>query len=277
MLWILQIPTIVMLAFYLFMVSQLNVEQEKNEIAVFKSRGASSGQIFAIYAVEAGVLGLVTFIAAPFIGMLLCSFLGVSNGFLEFVNRTGLSVKLSLDAFIYALLAVVIFFITTMLPIIPASKLSIVKYKQSKARVVKMSLWEKLCIDVILLGGSLVWYFFTARSIKRLFADGTYVSDGTINPLYFVFSTMFIMGAGASLYKSLPLRSPACLLYRKTFLDSPAVHRDNLRSTLTGRQGALPHAVPVRDLRAWNILSEYSPGDKQQQIRPHLLLQRSPT
>lgn len=196
MLWILQIPTIVMLAFYLFMVSQLNVEQEKNEIAVFKSRGASSGQIFAIYAMEAGVLGLVTFIAAPFIGMLLCSFLGVSNGFLEFVNRTGLSVKLSLDAFIYALLAVVIFFITTMLPIIPASKLSIVKYKQSKARVVKMSLWEKLCIDVILLVGSLVWYFFTARSIKRLFADGTYVSDGTINPLYFVFSTMFIMGAG---------------------------------------------------------------------------------
>lgn len=196
MLWILQIPTIVMLAFYLFMVSQLNVEQEKNEIAVFKSRGASSKQIFAIYAMEAGVLGLATFIIAPFIGLLLCNFLGVSNGFLEFVNRTGLAARLSLDAFIYALIAIVIFFVTTMLPIIPASKLSIVKYKQSKAKVVKMSLWEKLCIDVILIAGSLVWYYFTARSIRRLFADGTYVSDGTIDPMYFVFSTMFIMGAG---------------------------------------------------------------------------------
>lgn len=196
MLWILQIPTIVMLAFYLFMVSQLNVEQEKNEIAVFKSRGASSAQIFAIYAMEAGVLGLATFIIAPFIGLLLCNFLGVSNGFLEFVNRTGLAAKLSIDAFIYALIAIVIFFITTMLPIIPASKLSIVKYKQSKAKVVKMTLWEKLCIDIILIAGSLIWYYFTARSINRLFADGTYVSDGTINPLYFVFSTMFIMGAG---------------------------------------------------------------------------------
>lgn len=196
MLWILQIPTIVMLAFYLFMVSQLNVEQEKNEIAVFKSRGASSKQIFAIYAMEAGVLGLATFIIAPFIGLLLCNFLGVSNGFLEFVNRTGLAARLSLEAFIYALVAIVIFFITTMIPIIPASKLSIVKYKQSKAKVVKMALWEKLCIDIILIAGSLVWYYLTARSIKRLFADGTYVSDGTINPLYFVFSTMFIMGAG---------------------------------------------------------------------------------
>lgn len=196
MLWILQIPTIVMLAFYLFMVSQLNVEQEKNEIAVFKSRGASSKQIFAIYAMEAGVLGLATWVIAPFIGLLLCSFLGVSNGFLEFVNRTGLHARLSIDAFVYAFIAVVIFFITTMLPIIPASKLSIVKYKQSKARVVKMSLWEKLCIDILLIAGSLVWYFLTARSIEKLFADGTYVSDGSINPLYFVFSTMFIMGAG---------------------------------------------------------------------------------
>lgn len=204
MLWILQIPTIVMLAFYLFMVSQLNVEQEKNEIAVFKSRGASSAQIFAIYAMEAGVLGLATFIIAPFIGLLLCNFLGVSNGFLEFVNRTGLAAKLSIDAFIYALIAIVIFFITTMLPIIPASKLSIVKYKQSKAKVVKMALWEKLCIDIILIAGSLIWYYFTARSINRLFADGTYISDGTINPLYFVFSTMFIMGAGLMFIRIYP-------------------------------------------------------------------------
>ena len=89
-----------------------------------------------------------------------------------------------------------IFFVTTMLPIIPASKLSIVKYKQSKAKVVKMTLWEKLCIDIILIAGSLIWYFITARKITRLFEDGTYISDGTIDPLYFVFSTMFIMGAG---------------------------------------------------------------------------------
>lgn len=196
MLWILQIPSIVMLAFYLFMVSQLNVEQEKNEIAVFKSRGASEKQILALYALEAGVLGLATLITAPFIGLLLCNILGVSNGFLEFVNRTGLAAKISLNSFVYAFVAVAVFFVTTMLPIIPASKLTIVKYKQSKAKVVKMSMWEKLCVDILLLGGSLVWYFLTARKIRRLFADGTYISDGRINPLYFVFSTMFIMGAG---------------------------------------------------------------------------------
>lgn len=80
-LWILQIPAMVMLAFYLFMVSQLNVDRERNEIAVFKSRGASSWQIFGMYAAESGILGIVTLVVAPFIGLILCQFLGVSNGF----------------------------------------------------------------------------------------------------------------------------------------------------------------------------------------------------
>ena len=55
-LWLLQIPVILMIIFYLFMVSQLNVEQERNEIAVFKSRGASRLQIMGIYALESSYL-----------------------------------------------------------------------------------------------------------------------------------------------------------------------------------------------------------------------------
>lgn len=193
-LWVLQIPVMVMLGFYLFMVSQLNVEQEKNEIAVFKSRGASSKQIFAIYAMEAGALGLITLIVAPFIGLFLCQFLGVSNGFLEFVNRTGIAAKVTITAVLYALLAVVIFFVTTMIPIIPASKLTIVQYKQSKTKVVKMSLWEKLFVDVILIAASVVFLIIYTDHLNSGSSD--YVTNGEIDPLIFVFATAFVMGVG---------------------------------------------------------------------------------
>lgn len=193
-LWVLQIPVMVMLAFYLFMVSQLNVEQEKNEIAVFKSRSASSGQIFGIYAMEAGALGLITLIAAPFIGLFLCQFLGVSNGFLEFVNRTGIAAKVTGTAVLYALLAVVIFFVTTMIPIIPASKLTIVQYKQSKTKVVKMSLWEKLFVDVILIAAAVVFLIIYTDRLNSGSSD--YVTNGEIDPLIFVFATAFVMGMG---------------------------------------------------------------------------------
>ena len=196
MLWAIQIPTMVMLAFYLFMVSQLNVEQERNEIAVLKSRGSSPKQIFALYAMEAGVLGLVTFLIAPLIGLLLCRFLGVSDGFMEFVNRTGIAAKLSVTAFLYSLMAVMVFFVTTMLPIIPASKLTIVQYKQSKTKVNKASLWELCAIDFILIIISVVFYYLYRHFTEQSIADGTFEATKQIDPLIFVFSTCMIVGLG---------------------------------------------------------------------------------
>lgn len=195
-LWAIQIPTMVMLAFYLFMVSQLNVERERNEIAVMKSRGSSSKQIFALYSMEAGLLGLITFLLAPFIGLVLCSFLGVSDGFMEFVNRTGIAAKLSLTAFIYSLAAVLAFFITTMLPIIPASKLTIVQYKQSKIKVRKTPVWELCGIDVILIALSMTFYFLYRHNVNQSIAEGSFEATGQIDPLIFVFSTCLILGLG---------------------------------------------------------------------------------
>lgn len=195
-LWAIQIPTMVMLAFYLFMVSQLNVEQERNEIAVLKSRGASPKQIFGLYSMEAGVLGIVTFLISPLIGLLLCRFLGVSDGFMEFVNRTGIAAKLSVTAFIYSLIAVAVFFATTILPIIPASRLTIVQYKQSKTKVKKTALWEYCGVDIILIALSVTFYFLYTHFTNESIANGTFVATGQIDPLVFVFSTCLILGLG---------------------------------------------------------------------------------
>lgn len=195
-LWLLQIPVIMMILVYLFMVSQLNVEQEKNEIAVFKSRGASRLQIMAIYALESLFLGIVTAVVGPFVGMGLCRILGASNGFLEFVNRKSLPISMTVDAFIYAGLAVLVFFVTTMVPIVPATKTTIVEHKQSKAKKKKFPLWEKLCLDFILTGGSVAWLYFYNKQQKQLIADGLSDTTATVNPLMFVASTAFILGLG---------------------------------------------------------------------------------
>jgi len=188
-LWALQIPVTVMLGFYLFMVSRLNLERESNEIALLKSRGASNRQVFAVYAAYIGVLALNALIAAPFAGLLLCRFLGVSDGFLEFVNRKGLSAKITPTALVYALAAVAVFFAAAVLPVIPASRLSIVQYKQSRAKSAKMPIWEKIPVDILLIGaGAAFGYYYGGGKIKT--------AGGEINPLIFVFSSCFIMGLG---------------------------------------------------------------------------------
>ncbi len=216
-LWAIQIPTMIMLAFYLFMVSQLNVEQEKNEIAVLKSRGSKSGQIFSLYAMEAGILGLITFLIAPFIALILCKFLGVSNGFMEFVNRTGIAAKLSVTAFIYSLAAVLVFFFATMIPIIPASKLTIVQYKQSKTKIKKTATWELCGIDFILIGLSVTFCFLYTYFTNQSIEEGTFVASGQIDPLIFVFSSCLILGLGLLFVRIYPYLLKLVYMLGKAF------------------------------------------------------------
>lgn len=236
-LWLLQIPVMLMIVFYLYMVSQLNVEQEKNEIAVFKSRGASSLQIMTIYALESIVLGIATSIIGPFVGLGLCQILGASNGFLEFVNRKALPVRLSLTAFTYALIAAGVFFVTTMIPIFPATKVTIVAHKQSKAKKNKKPLWEKMFLDVILLAGSVAWLYYYNRTQQDLISEGVDNTLATVNPLLFVASTTFILGAGLLVVRIYPLVVRGVYAVGKRFWSPSAyVSLNNIGRSSTGRE-----------------------------------------
>ena len=236
-LWLIQIPVMLMIIFYLFMVSQLNVEQEKNEIAVFKSRGASSFQIFRIYALESIVLGVFTAIIGPFLALGFCTVLGASNGFLEFVIRTALPIKLTLDAFLYSLLAAVVFFITTMAPIIPAARVSIVEHKQRKARKKKRPLWEKLFLDVILIGGSVGWLYYYNYSQEKLIDSGMVEAAQTVNPMLFVASTAFILGCALFIVRLHPLIIRLIyLIGKKRWSPAAYVSLNNIGRSSTGRE-----------------------------------------
>ena len=204
-LWMLEMPVMLMIAFYLFMVSQLNVEQESTEIAVFKSRGASRKQILGIYALEGLALGLATVIIAPLLGLLFCKILGVSNGFLEFVNRKAIPVRLTSSAFMYAFVAVLVFFCTTMLPIIPATKTTIVEQKRKKSGKRKLSFWEKGAVDIILIGLSLYWLFSFQYKQNKLIEQGLLEATANLDPLIFVASTFFILGTGLLFVRIYPL------------------------------------------------------------------------
>lgn len=240
LLWLLQIPVILMIIFYLFMVSKLNIEQEKNEIAVFKSRGASNRQVLGIYAMESLALGAVTAVTGPFVGLGLCRILGASNGFLEFVNRKAMPVRLTAEAFIYAAAAVLVFFITTLVPIVPASKTTIVEHKQSKAKKKKRPLWEIVGLDIILAGGAVAWLYYHERTQERLLELGVTDTRATVDPLMFVSSTAFILGLGLFLIRVYPLFIRLIGKIGRRFW-SPAqyISLNNIGRSATGRERSL--------------------------------------
>ena len=237
-LWLIQIPVMLMILFYLFMVSKLNVEAEKNEIAVFKSRGASRLQIMLIYALESVVLGVITAVIGPLLGLALCKVLGASNGFLEFVNRTALPIRLSIDAFLYALLAVCVFFFTTLVPTYPATRTTIVEHKASKALMRKIPLWKKLGVDIILIAGSVAWLYFYNNTQEKLISQGVTDTTATVNPVLFAASTAFILGSGLFVIRIYPLIIRIVYIIGKRFW-TPAqyVSLNNIGRSSTGREG----------------------------------------
>jgi putative ABC transport system permease protein len=204
-LWILQIPVILMLLLYVFMVSKLIVDYDSNDIAVQKSRGASNLQIFDSYLVEGALIGLVALLAGPLIGYAVCGVLGLSDGFLEFVSRKGIQVEMVPDAYFYALLAIAAFLVTMLVPVLMQARGNIVKHKRAKSRNTDKPFWKKFYLDVVLMGIALYGYFSYRNSMKMLTDVGVSGTDVPMDPLLFLISTLFILAAALLFLRLYPL------------------------------------------------------------------------
>jgi putative ABC transport system permease protein len=204
MLSVMQVPILIMLAFYIFMVTQLILSSEKSEIAVFKSRGASRTQIMGIYLIESLIVAGIGLICGPPLGYFICMVLGSSNGFLEFVSRRALPIEITPTTIRFALVAVVAIVVMIMTPAFFASKIGIVEQKQGKTKR-KIALWKKTGIDFILLGiAAYGWYAYQMRQ-TTLESTGGVAVEVPVDPILFLLSTAFIMGAGLLFLRFYPL------------------------------------------------------------------------
>ena len=196
MLLFLQTPVLLMLVFFIYMVSQLVINNERNEMAVLKSRGASGTQVFNIYLTEGLILGGAAFVVGPLAGFIICMFLGSSNGFMEFVQRVALPVRLSVRAYVYALAGFALFLVTMLLPVLVYSRSSIVEHKRQKIRSKKSVFWKRYFLDIILLGisGYGLYSYNTRQQVLEI--TGIQGSNLPVDPMLFGISVIFILGAG---------------------------------------------------------------------------------
>ena len=189
--WVFNAPIIIMLAYYLFMVSKLIIEEDKNEISSLRSRGATSRQIFSRYMIECGIIIAFSLIFGPPLGLVLAQVIGSANGFLEFVNRSGLVLRLVPAAYLYALLAGALFMLMVLIPAYSATRSTIVQHKQRKARKNQKPLWEKAFLDFIFLGVS-IYLLITYSTHGKM----VLTSSGSVDPSIYFISTLFIVSAG---------------------------------------------------------------------------------
>ncbi|MFI3207337.1 MAG: ABC transporter permease, partial [Clostridia bacterium] len=191
---VLQVPIFILLAVFIYMVSSQILELEQSEISIFKSRGASKGQIISIYLLQSGMISLLSLLVGIPFGYLICHVLGSSNAFLEFVNRSSLPASITVEAVIYSLIAVFFSVITMVFPVFKYSNIGIVAAKRKKQQKFKFKLWEKLCIDFICIAISL-YGLYSVNEQKDLIVQK--IANGeNLDPIIFLYSSIFIIGVG---------------------------------------------------------------------------------
>jgi putative ABC transport system permease protein len=197
---ILFVPIILMLAFYIYMVSQLMVVTDKSNISIMESRGAGKRRIVLTYLIEYSIIAVISFITGPLLGLLMCRILGSSNGFLTFVGRTALPVSISVRALVYAASAMLFFIAVTLVPVFILARKGIVETKRTVSRRSKSPVWQRYFLDVILLGISLYAYLMMQDSLAD---EASFVSKN--NSLLFLASTIFILGTGMLFLRIYPV------------------------------------------------------------------------
>lgn len=235
-LWIIEVPVLILLFFYIFMISNLIINSEANEISVLKSRGRSTRQIFSIYFFESIILGIVALAVGPAVGFLICRLIGASSGFLEFVRRSPLPLTFSPSVYVYSAITLLFLIATMMIPAWISSRMSIVQAKQQKGRELIPPIWKRFFIDIVLIllsGYGYYRYSSQQELIQTTSAEGYSIG---IDPLLFLTSTLFILGAGLLFLRIFPLMVKAVYHLGKKIW-SPAVYSAILQVARTGRKG----------------------------------------
>ncbi len=201
--WVLQAPIFVLLAVFIFMVSRQMLDMEQNEIAVLKSRGANRRQLLTLYTLQSLILAAVAYAGGVALSPYLCQVLGSANSFLEFVRRSALDAQINSTVLLYGAAAALLSVLAMVLPVLRRSKTTIVSHKQGRNhRRSDRPLWQKLGLDVILLGVSL-YGLYSFKGQKEALSQKV-LEGASLDPLLFLSSSLFMIAAGLLALRVLP-------------------------------------------------------------------------
>lgn len=231
-LMILQIPVLIMLGAFLFMISGQMYDMERNEISVIKSRGSSGAQIFRLYLYQSLFLTIVGGGLGIPLGSLFARILGSARNFLEFDSNRVLRITYTREMWNYAMTAMAATLLIMTLPAIKHSRVTIVNLKQQKA-IKRKSLWEKLFLDVILIGISLYGYYSFQKNTEDL--AKSVLTGEALDPLLYISSSLFIVGMGLLFLRIQPYLVQLIYLIGKRFW-RPASYASFMENLKNGRK-----------------------------------------
>ena len=202
-LFALMVQIVGIVLYYLVMVSNMLVERQVGEIALFKSRGASTGQVMLIYFIEGAMLCLVGVVVGPLLAGTAISLLGLTPSFSGLSGGSTIAVNYSIWAILLAVVGVLLALAALLIPAYRATSNSIVNYKQSLARPPQQPAFLRYYLDLglIVVGA---FFFYQLRQQGSLVTDRLF-GDLSADPLLLVTPTLFMLMIALVFLRLFPL------------------------------------------------------------------------
>lgn len=216
LLYAFSIPIVGLLLAFVGLVASLSVGQRRNEFAVLRSRGATALQVTAMAAVEGVILGLVALAAAWPASLWITRTIGSTAAFLDFSRAATLRVGMTQTAWRFGLAAAALVVLAQVIPAFGAARLTIVTYKQERARALQRPWWQRAWLDLLLLIPVLYGAYLLRRQggIAGAALGELFGSDPFQNPLLFLTPALAVFACTLFLLRVAPwfMRGLAWLL-----------------------------------------------------------------
>ena len=178
------VPILSLILTFIGLVAGLFVGQQRGEMAILRSRGASAFQVVGMSLLQGLLLAIVALTGGIALGNWITHSIGKARSFLDFSAVGGLRVDMTPQVIGYGLLGItIILLIQVLLPTLSAAQNTIVTYKQERARSFRNPWWQKYWLDILLLlpAGYGLWQL-TQQSKQALSGSET-IPDPLQNPL----------------------------------------------------------------------------------------------
>lgn len=193
-LWVLELPCVVLLLLFLYMVSGQMLQAEEREIAVLRSRGATRKQTMLLYVLQSLLLSGGALVCGILLGYAMCKLAAGTDGFLQFTVKDVSIYGFRWKMILYGLAACVIAMLFVTLPVWKKSRINIVEQKSAGQIADKKPVWERFFLDVILLGIS-CYLLYNYRKQSDALSAGVLAGE-RLDPLVFLDASLFIFSCG---------------------------------------------------------------------------------
>lgn len=218
------VPVMGLILFFVALTASMAVGRQQTEIAVLRSRGTSRWQILGVYLLEGLVLAVVALGLGIGLGQAIALGMGQIRSFLTVMDQPFLSIHLSWSSLRFAVGAVFLVLLTTLLPALSAAGHTIISHKQEQTRSLRRPFWQRYFLDVVLLVAALYgYYMLRQRGTISLYLESGSASDPFENPLLFLVPTLFIFALGLFFIRLFPVLMSAIAWLAGRLRGTPSV------------------------------------------------------